>query len=101
MNLETVADCLLQIRAVIATQRELLPILHDDAILAVKPRLHLLDPIDLHDRRTMNPEELFRIELLFQTADRLAQQVTFLIVVDANRSEERRVGKECRALWEL
>ena len=72
MFLETVSDRFLQIRAVIAAQRELLPVLHDDAVLAMKPRLHLLDPIDLHNRRTVNSQKLFRVELLFQTADRLA-----------------------------
>ncbi len=32
----------------------------------------------------MNPTELSRVELLFQTADRLAQEIAFLIVVDAD-----------------
>src|SRR3569832_40030 len=32
----------------------------------------------------MNPPELFRVELLFQTADRLAQEMAFLVVVDAH-----------------
>src|SRR6185503_6415495 len=32
----------------------------------------------------MNPPELFWVELLFQTADRFAQEITFLVVVDAH-----------------
>src|SRR4051812_16484328 len=32
----------------------------------------------------MNPAELFRVELLFETADRFAQEITFLVVVDAH-----------------
>ena len=72
MILETVADGLLQICPVITTQSELLTVFHDDAILAMKPRLHLLDAIDLHDGGPVNSQELLRIELLFQTANRLS-----------------------------
>ena len=72
MILEAVPDRFLQICPVVATKCELFAILHDDAVLAVKPRLHLFDPVDLHDGRTVDPQELFRIELLLQTADRLA-----------------------------
>ena len=45
-----VSHCALKVRAIVSAQRELLAVLHNDAILAVKPRLHLLDPIDLNNR---------------------------------------------------
>src|SRR5689334_16991574 len=32
----------------------------------------------------MDPPKLFRVELLFQTADRFAEEIAFLIVVDAH-----------------
>src|SRR6185295_7645797 len=84
MNSDRVADGALEVCTVVAAEGELFPVFHDDAVLTMKPRLHLLDAIDLHDRGTMNPAELSRIELLFQTADRLAQQIAFLVVVDAH-----------------
>src|SRR6185503_820058 len=81
-GLDSVADGALEVCAVVAAEGELLAVFHDDAVLTMKPRLHLFDPIDLHNRGTMNSTKLPRVELLFQTADRLAQQITFLVVVD-------------------
>ena len=49
----------------------------------MKPGLHLLDAIDLHDGRAMDAPELFRVELFFQVADRFAQQIALLVIVDA------------------
>ena len=83
-GLDSVADGALEVGAVVAAEGELFAVFHDDAILAVKPRLHLFDLVDLHDRGTMNAAELPRVELFFKTADRLAQQVTLLVVVDAD-----------------
>src|ERR1043165_133381 len=81
--LDVIADGALEVGAVVATEGELLAVLHDHAILAVEPRLHLFDLVDLHDRRTMDASKLARVELLFQAADRLAQQISLLIIVDA------------------
>ena len=81
--LDAVSHRALEVGAVVAAQSELFAVLHDDAILAVKPRLHLFDLVDLHDSRTMNAAKLSRVELLFQTTDRFAQQVSLLIIVDA------------------
>ena len=36
------------------------------------------------DGRAVDTQELFRVELLFQAADRLAQEVALLIIVDAH-----------------
>ena len=74
----------LEVGAVVAAQGKLFPVLHDDAVLAVKPRLHLFDLVDLHDGRTMDASELSGVELFFKTADRLAQQIALLIIVDAH-----------------
>ena len=48
-DLDRIADGALEILPVVSTEGELFAVLHDDAVLAVKPRLHLFDPIDLHD----------------------------------------------------
>src|SRR5215204_957719 len=61
---------------------ELLPVFQDDAIFTMKPGLHLLDAIYFDNGRTMNSPKLPRVKLLFQTADRFAQEIAFLIVVD-------------------
>ena len=79
-----VADGALKVGAVVTAEGELLAVFHDDAVFAVKPGLHFLDPVDLHNRRAMNAPELLWVELLFQTADRLAQQIAFLVIVDAH-----------------
>src|ERR1044072_476231 len=84
LRLDRISYGALEVSAVVAAEGELLAVFHDDAVLAVKPRLHLFDPIDLHDRGTMNPAELARVELFFQTADRLAQEIAFLVVVNAD-----------------
>jgi hypothetical protein len=44
-------------------QRELSAAVEDDAVLAVKPGLHLLHAIYVYDRGTMNPQELPGIKL--------------------------------------
>lgn len=49
-DLDCIPDGALEVCAVVAAEGELLAVFHDDAILAVKPRLHLLNPIDLHNR---------------------------------------------------
>ena len=49
LRLNTVADSTLKVRTVVAAERELFPVFHDDAVLAVEPWLHLFDPINLHD----------------------------------------------------
>ena len=83
-RLNIIPDCSLEVRSVVSAQGELLAVFHDDAIFTVKPRLHLLDLVNLDNRGTMNSPELPRIELVFQTADRLAQEVSLLIVVNAH-----------------
>ena len=83
-DLDRVADGSLEVCAVVAAEGEFFAVFHDDAVLAMKPWLHLFDSIDLHDRGTMNPAELPRVELFFQTADRLAQEIAFLVIVDAD-----------------
>src|SRR5215510_9386334 len=81
--LDIIADGALEVGPVVPAERELFAVLHDDAILAVKPGLHLFDLVDLHDGRTMDAAKLSRVELLFQATDRFAQQVSLLIIVDA------------------
>ena len=49
-GLDCIANGALEVGAVVTAESELLAVLHDDAILAMKPRLHLLDPIDLNNR---------------------------------------------------
>ena len=71
--LDRISYSALEVCAVVTAEGELFAVFHDDAVLAVEPGLHLFDPIDLHDRRTMNPSELARVDLFFLTADRLAQ----------------------------
>ena len=82
--LNVIAHSSLEIRSVVSTKRELLAVFHDDAVLAVKPGLHLLDLINLDNCRTMNAPELSRVELFLETADRLAQEIALLVVVNAN-----------------
>src|SRR5262245_15386586 len=47
----------------------------DDGEIAVKVRQQLLDPIDLHDRGTVDADESFGIELAFQPTHRLARGI--------------------------
>jgi len=61
----------------------LLAVLHDDAVFTVEPRLHFLDLVNLNNRRPVDTAKLSRVELLFKTTDRFAQQVSLLIIVDA------------------
>ena len=49
-SLNIVSNCSLEIRSVVATERELLAVLHDDAILTVEPRLHFFDLVNLDNR---------------------------------------------------
>ena len=70
--LNIVSDGALEVGTVVTAQGELLAVLHDDAVLAVKPRLHLFDLVDLYDGRTMNASKLPGVELFFKTADSLA-----------------------------
>jgi len=49
LRLDAVSHRALEVRAIVAAQGELFAVLHDDSILAVKPRLHLFDLVDLHD----------------------------------------------------
>src|SRR6185369_1054314 len=81
-RLDIVSDGALEVGTVVSTEGELLAVLHDDTVFTVEPRLHFLDLVDLHNRRAVDASKLTRVELLFQTTDRFAQQVSLLIVVD-------------------
>src|SRR6185369_3335076 len=84
LPLDSISHRALKVRTIVSAECELLTVFHDDAVLTVKPGLHLLDPVDLHDRRTMNAPKLLRVELLLQTANRFAEEVPFLVVVDTD-----------------
>ncbi len=63
----------LQLVSIIPGEGELGTILQDDAILAMKPGLQLLNAIDTDYRRAVDAQKLLGIELGFQTADCLAE----------------------------
>src|SRR5262249_43559927 len=75
---------LAQSLAAAPAQHQLGAVLEDHSILIVKPRLQLADAVDVDDPRAMNASKLLRIELSFQAADRLTQQVRLLSDVQAH-----------------
>ena len=53
----------------------------DEALRAVRPRLELLDCINSHQRRAVEPDEEFRIELVLHVIERAPQYVVSLFGV--------------------
>src|SRR5215510_6403764 len=58
-----------------AAQHKLSVVTQHNLILAVEPRLQLADSFDVDDCRSMNPRKASRIELRFESPDRLSQKV--------------------------
>jgi len=49
--------------ALVPAHPKFLPALQYDQMVAVEPRLHFLDGVHVHNRRTVNSQEMTRIEL--------------------------------------
>src|SRR5450755_2856451 len=64
--------------------RELATVLHDDAALAVEPRLHLLDAVEIHQLGAIHAHELLRVKLLHQTLQRSSNGVRLSAGVQLN-----------------
>src|SRR4029078_7530657 len=81
-SLTTLGDRGAQASAEHAAGGETCPVAHDDDVLAVEPRLELLDAIDVDDRRAMNAPERLGIEALFHVLHAFAQQVGVVLRVN-------------------
>src|SRR5262249_61352461 len=72
---ESSAEEFAQFFAEVAAQHKLAAVTQHNLILAVEPRLQLADTFDVDDCRPMNPGKASRIELRFESPDRLSQKI--------------------------
>src|SRR5207249_4470665 len=72
---ERLAERLLQLAAVAAAQGEARAVLQDDDVLPVEHGLHLAYAFDVDERGAVDAYEARRVNLRFETADRLAQEI--------------------------
>ena len=68
-------DQRVQFVAVTPRQSELSTVAEDDHVVAVEKRLDFLDPVQIHDNRAADSEELRRREQSFHGADGFPHQV--------------------------
>src|SRR5262245_10252730 len=70
-------DDAVQCLTVRRTRRQFGPILQNHDVLPMKPRLQLLDPIDVDDRRPVHAHKPVRSQSLLQPGQRVADDVRF------------------------
>lgn len=75
---------LIELFAATRTHRELAVVMENDEVVTMKSRSHLSDAIDVHDRRTVDSQELIRIQLALQNAQPPTKRVPFARDVQAD-----------------
>src|SRR5688572_5197895 len=69
------AESRLEAVAVPAAQLELRAVGQANHVVARAPQIHLLDPVEIHDRRPMNAREAPSVERALECRHRLANQM--------------------------
>src|SRR5262245_5969397 len=83
-NLDRFAEARLEDFAIAAAERQASAGAKKHDVFAVERRLHLLDPIDVDDRRAMDPHELQRVELGFEVTHCVANEMLLRADVHAH-----------------
>jgi hypothetical protein len=77
-NLQRISQNLEQFVFVTAAQSQFRAVFQNDRVFAREHRLQFLDAFDVDDCRAVNADEFLRIELRFQRAERLADEMRFV-----------------------